>query len=256
MVSIGSCEVLGYSNTRQTIEDHCRDAGVSKRYTSSGGQQRELAFINECNLYRLIIKSRKDEAKRFESWVCDHVLPTLRKTGGYQLDSRSTAAARIANHRLRLAIGKELYRTRDPELRKLILQQLADVSNALGLPTPEIDCLGRSAPTMPDVLKAFWESLAFLDDKGVDYTTTPRPQTLWPSIYESWLAYSLSMANPSVLTQPCVKPCGKVTRPAACTKTIRFTVASPARASNAGCLSDWWGELIAKKSGGRTSARA
>lgn len=163
------CEVLGYSNTSQTIEDHCRDAGVSKRYTCSGGQQRELAFINEGNLYRLIIKSRKDEAKRFESWVCDHVLPALRKTGGYQLDSRSTAAARIANHRLRLALGKELYRTRDPELRKLIHQQLADVSNALGLPTPEIECLGRSAPTVPDALKTFWEALAFLDGKGVAY---------------------------------------------------------------------------------------
>lgn len=163
------CEVLGYSNTSQTIEDHCRDAGVSKRYTSSGGQQRELAFINEGNLYRLIIKSRKEEAKRFESWVCDEVLPALRKTGGYQVGNRSGAAARISNHRLRLSLGKELYRARDPELRKLIHQQLAEVSNALGLPTPDIDCLGRSAPAVPDALKAFWETLAFLDSKGVDY---------------------------------------------------------------------------------------
>lgn len=55
------CEVLGYSNTSQTIEDHCHEAGVSKRYTSSGDQQRELAFINEGNLYRLVIKIRKFE---------------------------------------------------------------------------------------------------------------------------------------------------------------------------------------------------
>jgi len=166
------CEVLGYSNTSQTIEDHCRETGVSKRYTSSGGQQRELAFINEGNLYRLIIKSRKEEAKRFETWVCDEVLPTLRKTGGYQLGNRSTAATRIANHRLRLALGKELYRTRDPELRKLIHQQLADVSTALGLPTPKIDDLGRPAPAAPDALKAFWDALAFLDRRGVDYNHT------------------------------------------------------------------------------------
>jgi prophage antirepressor-like protein len=154
------CEVLGYSNTSQTIEDHCREAG---------GQQRELAFINEGNLYRLIIKSRKEEAKRFESWVCDEVLPSLRKTGGYQVGNRVGAAARIANHRLRLSLGKELLRTRDSELRKLIHQQLADVSKALGLPTPEIESLGRSAPAVPDALKAFWDALAFLDGKGVDY---------------------------------------------------------------------------------------
>jgi prophage antirepressor-like protein len=42
-----------------------------------------LSFINEGNLYRLIIKSRKPEAERFESWVCDDVLPTIRKTGQY-----------------------------------------------------------------------------------------------------------------------------------------------------------------------------
>ncbi len=42
-----------------------------------------MTFINEGNLYRLIIKSRKPEAERFEVWVCDEVLPSIRKTGGY-----------------------------------------------------------------------------------------------------------------------------------------------------------------------------
>ncbi|BAU74404.1 BRO-N domain-containing protein [Metapseudomonas furukawaii] len=172
------CEVLGYNNTSQTVEDHCREAGVSKRYTSSGGQRRELAFINEGNLYRLIIKSRKEEAKRFESWVCDEVLPALRKAGSYQTGNRSAEAARIANHRLRLSLGKELFHTRDPELRNLIHQQLADVSDALGLPTPDIDSIGRSAPKAPDVLKAFWEALAFLDGKGVDYNHAKAPDVL------------------------------------------------------------------------------
>ena len=178
------CEVLGYNNSRQTIEDHCRVAGVSKRYTSSGGQQRELAFINEGNLYRLIIKSRKEEANRFESWVCDEVLPALRKTGSYQVGNRSTAAARISNHRLRLALGKELYRTRDPALRTLIHQQLADVSNALDLPTPEIDSLGNTAPVPPDVLKAFWDALAFLEGKRVDYNHSTRSNVLAVNLRE------------------------------------------------------------------------
>ncbi|MDE3738605.1 BRO family protein [Pseudomonas resinovorans] len=172
------CEVLGYNNTSQTVEDHCREAGVSKRYTSSGGQRRELAFINEGNLYRLIIKSRKEEAKHFESWVCDEVLPALRKTGSYQVKDRSAASSRISNHRLRLSLGKELYRTRDPELRKLIHQQLADVSDALGLPTPDIDRLGRATPEAPDVLRSFWEALAFLDGKCVKYNHAKAPNLL------------------------------------------------------------------------------
>lgn len=163
------CAVLGYRNDTDAVKKHCREAGVAKRDLSSGGQRRELAFINEGNLYRLIIKSRKEEAKRFESWVCDEVLPALRKTGNYQTGGRPTAASRIANHRLRVSLAKELYRTRDRELRQLIHQQLADVSNALGLPVPELDNLGRGSPEMPDAVEPFWQALTFLDSKGVAY---------------------------------------------------------------------------------------
>lgn len=108
----------------------------------------------------------------------------LRKTGGYQLDNRSTADARIASHRLCLALGKELYRTRDSALRTLIHQQLADVSNALGLPTPEINSLGPTAPVAPDILKPFWETLAYLDGKGVDYNHTARSNVLAVNLQE------------------------------------------------------------------------
>lgn len=100
------CNVLGYQNTSLTISKHCRASGVSKRYTTSekgvlkqdtptecdvskrdtssrARESQEMTYINEGNLYRLIIKSRKPEAEPFESWVCDEVLPSIRKTGSY-----------------------------------------------------------------------------------------------------------------------------------------------------------------------------
>lgn len=77
------CAVLGYANSRKAIADNCREAGVTASDISSGGQRRRVTFISEGNLYRLIIKSRKDEAQRFESWVCDEVLPAIRKHGRY-----------------------------------------------------------------------------------------------------------------------------------------------------------------------------
>lgn len=79
------CAVLGYLNPRQTIERHCRKGGVSKRDTPTKSGNQEMTWINEGNLYRLIIKSRKPEAEPFEAWVCDDVLPSIRKTGGYQV---------------------------------------------------------------------------------------------------------------------------------------------------------------------------
>lgn len=133
-----------------------------------GGEQGVL-IINEAGLYSAILRSRKPAAKRFKRWVTHEVLPNIRKTGSYQTGNRSTAASRISNHRLRLSLAKELYRTRDRELRQLIHQQLADVSNALGLPVPELENLGCAAPEVPVVVEPFWQALAFLDGKGVDY---------------------------------------------------------------------------------------
>lgn len=77
------CNVLGYANSSKALKDHCKEKGVTVRYSLTGGGNQQLKYINEGNLYRLIVKSRKPEAEPFESWVCDEVLPTIRKTGTY-----------------------------------------------------------------------------------------------------------------------------------------------------------------------------
>ena len=51
-----------------------------------------MTYINEPNLYRLIIKSRKPAAEAFEEWVMETVLPAIRKTGGYQIPPKPTKA--------------------------------------------------------------------------------------------------------------------------------------------------------------------
>lgn len=43
----------------------------------------KATFINEANLYKCIFQSRKDCAEKFQDWVCDEVLPSIRKNGGY-----------------------------------------------------------------------------------------------------------------------------------------------------------------------------
>jgi len=77
------CVILGYSNDRDAISRHCQAKGVVKRDTLTDGGVQMVSFINEGNLYRLIIKSNKPEAEPFESWVCDEVLPSIRKHGYY-----------------------------------------------------------------------------------------------------------------------------------------------------------------------------
>ncbi len=50
-----------------------------------------MIFIDEPNLYRCIFQSRKAEAEQFQNWVFEEVLPTLRKTGHYELKPRRRA---------------------------------------------------------------------------------------------------------------------------------------------------------------------
>ncbi|MDR6178357.1 hypothetical protein QE393_001617 [Pseudomonas sp. SORGH_AS 211] len=78
----------------------------------------------------------------------------------------ATANKQIALSRHRLALLKELHRTRDRVLRSAIHEQLAQVSQALGLSVPELDSIGRTDPETPDVLKAFWEAVAYLEGAG------------------------------------------------------------------------------------------
>ena len=74
-------KVLGYSNTRDAISRHCKGVVKSDIPTNSGIQT--VSFIPEGDIYRLIVKSKLPNAEKFESWVMDEVLPTIRKHGAY-----------------------------------------------------------------------------------------------------------------------------------------------------------------------------
>lgn len=77
------CDILGYTNSRKALADHCRAGGVTKRDTPTSSGIQSMTYISEGNLYRLCIKSHMPEAQKFEAWVCDEVLPSIRKTGRY-----------------------------------------------------------------------------------------------------------------------------------------------------------------------------
>lgn len=75
-------KALGYNNPRDAVLRHCK--GVVKRDTPTSSGIQSMSYINEGDLYRLIMKSKLPSAEKFESWVMDEVLPTIRKTGSYR----------------------------------------------------------------------------------------------------------------------------------------------------------------------------
>ena len=77
-------KALGYSDTPKAIKLHCKEDGWAfYPVIDTLGREQQAKFINEGNLYRLIAHSKLPDAQKFESWIFDEVLPSVRKTGGY-----------------------------------------------------------------------------------------------------------------------------------------------------------------------------
>ncbi|VWX56724.1 BRO-N domain-containing protein [Sphingorhabdus sp. 109] len=78
------CAVLEINNHRQVVSRLDDDEKGVTISDTLGGRQ-EVSIISESGLYALIFKSRKAAAVRFRKWVTSEVLPTLRRTGEYQM---------------------------------------------------------------------------------------------------------------------------------------------------------------------------
>lgn len=78
------CAVLSVDRTSDLLRN--LDAkGVVKNPTLTQGGEQQVKFVNEPNLYRVIFRSNKPEAKTFQDWVFNDVLPALRRQGRYEM---------------------------------------------------------------------------------------------------------------------------------------------------------------------------
>ncbi|MCL2775443.1 MAG: phage antirepressor KilAC domain-containing protein [Oscillospiraceae bacterium] len=76
-----SAKILSYKDPINAIKQHCK--GVVKHHILTNGGNQEKNFISEGDLYRLIIRSKLPTAVKFEEWIFDEVLPSIRKHGAY-----------------------------------------------------------------------------------------------------------------------------------------------------------------------------
>lgn len=91
------CKSLGLSQASK-VKERLNEKGVNTIPTPTAGGNQNLLYINESNLYKTIFQSRKESAERFTDWVTSEVLPTLRKTGAYQMQNLSKEMKAILMH--------------------------------------------------------------------------------------------------------------------------------------------------------------
>lgn len=85
-------QILEIQNTKSS-RFNLKEDGVHKMYlTDKLGRNQEATFISEPNLYRVIFRSNKTEAVKFQDWIFEEVIPQIRKTGGYQIPPKPTKA--------------------------------------------------------------------------------------------------------------------------------------------------------------------
>lgn len=140
-------EALHYVDSGKAIRQHCKKDGRAKRPVIDNiGRKQEMTFIDEGNLYRLITHSKLPEAEKFESWVFDKVLPTIRKTGTYTSNSiddykARTLAVKEQNAKIRTAqLMYKIADSTDTKYKQVLQARITQLlTGEYLLPLPQVD---------------------------------------------------------------------------------------------------------------------
>ncbi|MDO5068386.1 MAG: phage antirepressor KilAC domain-containing protein [Propionibacteriaceae bacterium] len=148
---------LGYQNPKDALRRHCK--GVAKHYPlqTEGGVQK-ARFISEGDLYRLIVNSQLPAARRFEKWVFDEVLPSIRKTGVYSTKPNpgpGLSEDEIVHQALQITTGRIKQLEAELVMKN---EQLAARDEQLDRALPKANtwdaiCSGRGDHTITDAAK-------------------------------------------------------------------------------------------------------
>jgi prophage antirepressor-like protein len=108
------CDALGYQNATVAMNNHCRGEAKYLPVQTEGGMQ-DMRVISEPDLYRLVAGSTLPEAIKFEAWVFEEVLPSIRKTGGYHIPAAEWR--RLTDHMIQKM--DSFFHRADPRIREL-----------------------------------------------------------------------------------------------------------------------------------------
>lgn len=118
-VGIDVCEILEIKNARdsiaRTVSEKHRDAVGT---TDAIGRSQNTIIISEAGLYQLVFQSRKPEAQRFTDWVCEEVLPAIRRQGFYAANGIDPRLARVEQGRMLMEQARLMRREADIKMRE------------------------------------------------------------------------------------------------------------------------------------------
>ena len=133
------CTILDITWSTMTLENMPERWVMGLKLSTIKGE-RDANFINESGLYRLIFRSNKPKAEEFANWVCEEVLPQIRKHGYFGIIEGKD---RLAYSKQIVEITARLTLTTDAMLFKLLADELRDLCNLVGRKMPDLALLGK-----------------------------------------------------------------------------------------------------------------
>ena len=166
--------ILGYKDTVSAIKQFCK--GVVKHHplVTNGGSQ-NVRVIYEPDLYRLTFGSKLESAVRFQNWVFEEVLPTIRKTGQYQTTPATTSSPIKQYTDEDLQHLKEVYKI--PELAKVLGLSEEQTIHRLYQSYPKV--AGQSNPSLlidsqtQQLLNQFWQVVSQMNIDQINHAKNP-----------------------------------------------------------------------------------
>ena len=138
------CKALGIIwKGKQSLPLGKDEKGLFTLYQGTSNGTKETLFIDETRCYRLIFRSDKPNAVKFQDWVCGEVLPQIRKTGGYG-QTLFKPSEYLAYSKTISGITEQLASSKTLFEKQMLETQLKSLCNLLGQPMPDVALLNES----------------------------------------------------------------------------------------------------------------
>lgn len=137
-------KALGYANPAEAVATHCKSGDIANCYIahSNGVGGTNMQCISESNVYRLVMRSKLPAAEQFQDWVCEEILPSIRRSGGYIATKEDDTPELIMARAL--VVAKETIERAQNRIRSLEAENAANAPKALfadAVATSDRSCL-------------------------------------------------------------------------------------------------------------------
>ena len=133
------CKILGLRV--DAVQSRLTGCPHSDWVTDSIGREQQMNFVNEKNLYKVIMRSDKPQAEPFQDWVCGEVLPSIRKHGAYMTNDTLEKALTSPDFLIQLATNLKEEQQKRIEAERKVTEAAPAVAFTNAVQSANSSCL-------------------------------------------------------------------------------------------------------------------